>query len=59
MLEWIGFLALIVSGSVLIFAGCASNAVSLGFSGKVSREGVVMIVTGIAVVVSTCVIHFS
>ena len=30
--DWV--LALIVSGSVLIFAGCASNAVSLVFIDK-------------------------
>lgn len=44
----IGFLALVALGGFLVFAGVVANLGNLGFSGKYSVEGFVMLAIGAA-----------
>lgn len=53
MFGWVEFIAAVITGVVLVVAGYGANALSLGFSGKWSTEGVVMVVLGVLVLIGS------
>jgi len=48
-MEWIGFIAMVIVGCYLIFAGYVLNAITVGFSGKYNITGGIIAILGIIV----------